>query len=61
MMKREPGYKIEKHRGLWWLIDEEGYEVSYIGYETKREAIDAAKVRVEEDEIIDKLQQEELK
>jgi hypothetical protein len=42
-------YKIEKHRGLWWLIDEEGYECNWVGHETKREAIEAAKVREEDD------------
>ncbi len=38
-------YTVEKRYGLWWVMDSEGYEVSYVGYETKREANEAKLVR----------------
>jgi hypothetical protein len=42
-------YTIEKHRGLWRLIDAEGYETNYVGYDTKKEALEAAKIRTADD------------
>lgn len=34
-------YSIAKRTDGWHVIDEEGYDVSYIGYDTKREAMDS--------------------
>jgi hypothetical protein len=42
-------YHVAKARGLWWVIDRDGYEVSYVGYDTKAQALDAARVREDED------------
>ncbi len=42
-------YTLEQHRGLWWVIDHEGYEVSYVGYETKREAEEARRIQIIDD------------
>jgi hypothetical protein len=36
--------QVTKARGLWWVLDEDGYEVSYVGYDTKREALESARV-----------------
>ncbi len=35
---------VTKARGKWWVVDSEGYEVSYIGHDTKREALESAKI-----------------
>lgn len=42
-------YTVAKARGLWWVLDVEGYEVSYVGHDTKAAATAAAKVRGYED------------
>jgi hypothetical protein len=42
-------YTPMKRDGLWWVMDSEGYEVSYVGYETKKEAIEAARIAKEDD------------
>jgi hypothetical protein len=42
-------YAPMKRDGLWWVIDSEGYEVSYVGYETKKEALEAARIAKEDD------------
>jgi hypothetical protein len=38
-------YTVIKRDGLWWVVDAEGFEVSYVGYELKKEALDSARVR----------------
>jgi hypothetical protein len=35
---------IERRGDGWHVLDQEGYDVSYITYETKKEALDALKV-----------------
>ena len=42
-------YTVAKRDGLWWVLDEDGYEISYVGYETKKEALELARVRAAED------------
>jgi hypothetical protein len=42
-------YAPMKRDGFWWVIDSEGYEVSYVGYETKKEALEAARIAKEDD------------
>ncbi len=42
-------YTVHKRDGLWWVIDHDGYEVSYVGHPTKREALESARVREAED------------
>jgi hypothetical protein len=44
-------YTATKRDGLWWVMDSEGYEVSYVGYETKKEAMKSARIRKLEDSI----------
>jgi hypothetical protein len=46
-------YTVEKHRGLWWVIDAEGYEARSVGYETKTEALQSAKIVEQEDAAYD--------
>ena len=43
-----------KSNGLWWVLDAEGFEVSYVGYDFKKDALEAARVRREEDRAIAK-------
>ena len=43
-----------KSNGLWWVLDEDGFEVSYIGYDFKKDALEAARVRRQEDREIAK-------
>ena len=42
-------YTVAKARNLWWVYDHEGYEVSYIGYDLKKDALESAKVRAYDD------------
>jgi len=46
-------YSVAKARGLWWIIDADGFEVSYVGYEFKKEAEAAARTRAAEDALED--------
>ena len=47
-------YTVTKRDGEWWLIDADGYEVSYVGHTTKKQALEAAKIRTMEDERIER-------
>lgn len=42
-------YTVEKHRGLWWVIDNDGYEARAVGYDTKKEALVSARICEKED------------
>jgi hypothetical protein len=44
-------YTVEKHRGLWWVIDDEGYEARSVGYDFKYEALASARLCEAEDKI----------
>lgn len=37
-------YGIEKRQDGWHVVDHQGYDVSYVSYDTKREAVEAFKV-----------------
>jgi hypothetical protein len=46
-------YSVTKRDGLWWVVDADGFEVSYVGHEFKYEAEAAIKVREIEDTMND--------
>jgi hypothetical protein len=46
-------YSVTKRDGLWWIVDADGFEVSYVGYEFKYEAEEAIRVREIEDTMND--------
>jgi len=35
---------VVKFRDGWHVVDDEGFDVSYVAYDTKREALDSLKV-----------------
>lgn len=37
-------YSVAKRKDGWHVIDSEGFDVSYVGYDTKREAVESARV-----------------
>lgn len=43
-------YTVTKRDGLWWVVDADGFETSYVGHDFKYEAVAAAKVRAADDE-----------
>ena len=47
-------YTVEKSESnnLWWVLDADGYEVSYVGYEFKKDAVEAARIKAAEDKAI---------
>jgi hypothetical protein len=50
-MKRKKGTVVKhKHDGFWWVIDDDGYDVSYVGYDFKKDAIEALKIWRDETE-----------
>jgi hypothetical protein len=42
-------YTVAKARGKWWVIDDEGFEVSYVGHDFKYEALAAVKIQEADD------------
>lgn len=42
-------YSVAKRDGLWWVLASDGYDAIAIGYDLKKEAVAAMKVRKEED------------
>jgi hypothetical protein len=46
-------YTVTKRDGLWWVVDADGFEVSYVGHDFKYEAVAAAKQRKADDETMD--------
>ena len=42
-------YAVQKRQDGWHVVDSEGYDVSYVTYSTKREALESAAVRAQED------------
>ena len=39
-----------KSNGMWWVLDADGFEVSYVGYDYKMDAVAAMKARIADDE-----------
>lgn len=37
-------YSVAKREDGWHVIDHEDYDVSYVSYETKREAMESARI-----------------
>lgn len=42
-------YSVAQRNRVWWVIDADGYEVSYVWHDTKREALASARLREAED------------
>lgn len=46
-------YSVAKRDGQWWVVDADGFEVSYVGYEFKYEAEKSARIHADEDTMND--------
>jgi hypothetical protein len=42
-------YYVAVRNKAWHVLDSDGYEVAYVSYDTKKEAVAAAKVREQDD------------
>ncbi len=42
-------YTVAKREDGWHVVDEDGFDVSYVSYETKREAVESARIYRDED------------
>jgi hypothetical protein len=43
-------YSVTKRKDGWHVVDDEGFDVSYVSYETKREAMESARTYQQEQE-----------
>ena len=48
--KREANmfYTVAKREDGWHVVDSEGYDISYVSYDTKREALESARIYTQE-------------
>jgi hypothetical protein len=41
-------FSVAKRADGWHVVDDEGYDVSYVSYDTKREALESARIWTKE-------------